>query len=72
MLQHSLAPIRSNDTERDPVGFRDPVAMGLAHCTGVESRDLVVVLIGSDGALGGVKFRNLQDVRIGNVQFDQA
>ena len=46
--------------------------MGLAHGAGMKGRDLVVVLIGRDRTLGGIKGRDLNDVLVRDAVLLQA
>ncbi len=54
MLNHAVPAVRGNQSHLDAFGILDPVFMGEAHGTGVESGNLVIVLIGGNKGLTGV------------------
>ena len=51
MLEHGVTAIGCHDAECDIVCVADSILMGFGHRPGVKCSDLVVVLIGGDGAL---------------------
>ncbi len=72
VLEHALAPVRRDDTERDFMCHGHAVQMRMPHGAGVESGDLVVVEIGGDERLPGISVRHGADVGLRQPQFVQA
>lgn len=72
MLDHGVAPVGRDDADDCTFAAVDDVDMCFRHGTGVEGRDLVVVLVGHDHGLRGVAVVQLLHKARINVQRLQA